>query len=189
MEIDIDKLSQSWRQIKAPTELEDKIIQKEKAVKKKNILGTVCLTATAVFIIWVATQYDFKTDIGIAGIVLIILDIFAALFMMWKKTVTTADERFNLSNVGFAEKVKQAQIHRKNMSKYFMPVYGLMLLAGINLYYYDLFLLANFNTRIMIHSVFTVVFGVMFFLLYKKQCGKIIKEADETIASLQSIQS
>jgi len=166
-----------------------KIRNTEKNIFRKNIFKTITVFVLFIWIIWTLKQIPLITMITWIGIGLVLLSVVTMIIVYWKIQFKSSNLKYSLPQNEFIDDtIHQMREQKKKFIKLFIP-FVLMMIIGMNIFYWDLLKETELTTRLIFHAGISLFLLVIGFLGIKFRERKFNKEFKPLIDELESIKS
>lgn len=169
------------------SEMISKIESVRKKIMRRNLLSTITLCLTFVFIVWIGLRYEFEYITTKIGLMLVLLSIALGIFCSIKlinrlsgKIDVTSDTNSYLKQL-MSFRNKQRIIQTKGLAVYFS-----LLTAGLMLYEIE-FAVRDLTFGIVFYALTLAWMAFVWFYLRKRSIAKQEKQINEQIALLESM--
>ena len=154
---------------------------------RKNLLSTVILCLTFIFIVWIGLKYDFELITTKIGLMLVLFSIALGIICNFKlinrlseKIDITSDTNSYLQQL-LSFRNKQRVIQTKGLSVYFI-----ILTAGLMLYEIE-FAVRDLTFGLIFYSLTLGWMAFVWFILRKRTIAKQEKQISEQITLIENL--
>jgi len=188
-----DEIKDLWqntapqKDLPASSEIISKIESTRKKIMRKNLLSTVILCLTFIFIIWIGFKYDFELITTKIGLMLVLFSIALGIICNFKlinrlseKIDITSDTNSYLQQL-LSFRNKQRVIQTKGLSVYFI-----ILTAGLMLYEIE-FAVRDLTFGLIFYSLTLGWMAFVWFILRKRTIAKQEKQISEQITLIENL--
>ena len=195
--MNIDDLKSDWKsqqkpgssakQEVDPTSLLNSFENVQHKTKKENIILSITLSLTIAFL-WGMVYFLGNTSWWVyTGVIIMTVEMIATAAFAWyrnslKKWGNVQSDSYN-HILAAIKKLK----YRKFLMIYVMPMYGLLLITGINLVYIDVISELSSTLRWVIHLSVSGILAVFFIVQIARRLKKERREIDPLIEELQAM--
>lgn len=161
----------------------EKIERKAKG-ERLAILFAIPLTLIVLYVALAPLSLFYRTSaiLLIGGAMIMIL------WMLYRSKLTIGGETAELNTTGFLNHNITALKRRWLTTKRYMWIYTLLLVAGLNIGYFELFMPFETSTRLLIHGSLTITMIFLMYLGIRARLKKYEIELLPLIKELESVQ-
>jgi hypothetical protein len=175
------------KDLPALSEIISKIESTRKKIMRKNLISTIILCLTFIFIVWIGFKYDFEFITTKIGLMLVLISIAFGIFCNFKlinrlsgKIDITSDTKSYLQQM-LTFRNKQRVIQTKGMMIYFI-----ILTSGLILYEIE-FAVRDLTFGIVYYACTLGWMAFVWFYLRKKTIAKQDKQINEQITMIENL--
>lgn len=175
------------KDLPALSEIISKIESTRKKIMRKNLISTIILCLTFVFIVWISFKYDFEFLTTKIGLLMVLISIafgiicnFKLINRLSEKIDITSDTNSYLQQM-ITFRNRQRVIQTKGMMIYFI-----LLTSGLMLYEIE-FAVRDLTFGIIYYAFTLGWMGFVWFYLRKKTIAKQEKQINDQISSLEKL--
>lgn len=165
---DFNKLKQLWQSQKKYSSRKSDIIKHYRPIVKKfknfgrrlfwrNLLKTLFTAAALIFYVFILLTNKKTSFFLDLGLVWIITNTIVFMVIYWKKQPRIRDLNFDKPSTKFIESTLEKLYFHKKMIHLIFPVFGFLVILGINLVYLGLFQSIAADKRLTYHLVATFI--------------------------------
>ena len=184
---DLWKNTAPQKDLPSSSEIISKIESTRKKIMRKNLLSTVILCLTFIFIVWIGLKYDFELITTKIGLMLVLFSIALGIICniklinrLSKKIDITSDTYSYLQQL-LSFRNRQRVIQTKGLSVYFI-----ILTSGLMLYEIE-FAVRDLTFGLIFYSLTLGWMSFVWFILRKKTIAKQEKQISEQITLIENL--
>ena len=184
---DLWKNTAPQKDLPSSSEIISKIESTRKKIMRKNLLSTIILCLTFIFIVWIGLKYDFELITTKIGLMLVLFSIALGIICniklinrLSKKIDITSDTYSYLQQL-LSFRNRQRVIQTKGLSVYFI-----ILTSGLMLYEIE-FAVRDLTFGLIFYSLTLGWMSFVWFILRKKTIAKQEKQISEQITLIENL--
>ncbi len=190
------ELQKSWQAQQAPeaarAKNEGAVLENVKKLQRKvifsNLIMSVCLALTSVYLGWMWANLDSRSPWMHAGMALIFLDMFLTMPLIWLRSVPWGNLQPDLSSRDYIKAALKSFRFRQTSQQVIMPIYGFILFLGIHLVYLGIFENRPLQQRLIVHAAGTAFMILIGFISYYSQRNKYRKKYEPVVKELEELE-
>ena len=195
--MNIDDLKSDWKSQQKPgssakqeidpTSLLNSFEKVQHKTKKENIILSITLSLTIAFL-WGMVYFLGNTSWWVyTGVIIMTVEMIATAAFAWYRNSLKKWGNVQSNSYNYILAAIKKLKYRKFLMIYVMPMYGLLLITGINLVYIDVISELSSTLRWVIHLSVSGILAVFFIVQIARRLKKERREIDPLIEELQAM--
>lgn len=187
MKDEINEWQRLWEQQDVPAVDPNSLIEKFTKVERRYRRGrwglALSFLLTTLILIWLAA---FTTDLWTtAGAGLMLAAMLMILFLYFRAKLAPLVGTESLNSQAYVKAQIEGLKRQGKISTYYMIIYAVLLIAGINLTYFSTLALVDWPVRLGLQLGTSILLSLGFYVSIRKAKGKHKKEIEPLIEALQ----
>ena len=195
---EIDELKKNWQNQKPDKELNintnemitgilPKLKKFEKRLFRINLMKTIGITSIMIYMVLVFNFFTTFSLFTFLGIGVILISTFIFLIIYWRSQFGIEKLKVNESSLSFLNNALDNLDKQKKLFKEKFWIFGVCLIAGLNILYLDVLSGATLIERLAMHISMSLIITVTFYFGLKFRMFRFKKEYEPIINELEKI--